>query len=94
MAEKFSNSEIVRRLADLPGWQFNKSEIVRLFEFENFKKSIHFVNRIALSAEKMNYHPDILIRYDKVRVSLSTISENGVTQKDFDLAFEINGLFE
>ncbi|MFH0954909.1 MAG: 4a-hydroxytetrahydrobiopterin dehydratase [Candidatus Micrarchaeota archaeon] len=93
MAEKFSNEEIVRRLADLPGWQFNKSEIVRLFEFENFKKSVQFVNRIGLSAEKMNHHPDILIQYDKVRVSLSTHPEGGITQKDFDLAFEINGLF-
>ncbi len=54
--------------------------------------AIGFVNRIAQAAEKAGHHPDITINYNVVSIALSTHSEGGVTEKDFELAKEIDGL--
>ena len=53
---------------------------------------IGFVNRIAEAAEKAGHHPDIAVNYNLVTLSLSTHSEGGVTERDFQLAKEIDGL--
>lgn len=94
MTEKLSSEEVLRRLRDLPGWQLNNGELVRQFEFETFKKAIHFVDRVAMTAEHQKHHPDLLIQFNKVRVSVSTHSADGITQNDFDLAIAIDDLAE
>jgi 4a-hydroxytetrahydrobiopterin dehydratase len=53
---------------------------------------MRFVNRVARVAEAANHHPDIAINYDKVKLSLTTHDEGGLTMKDFKLARKINGL--
>ena len=58
--------------------------------FESFPAAISFVNRVADLAEKADHHPDIDIRYDRVRLRLSTHSEGGLTRRDFDLAAQID----
>jgi len=58
-------------------------QILRTFKFEGFLKSIDFVNRIARRAQKINYHPDIDIRFNKVTLKLTTYDEGGLTEKDF-----------
>lgn len=50
------------------------------------------MNKIVPIAEKMNHHPDIEINYNKVKVTLSTHDEGGVTEKDFDLARKIESI--
>ncbi len=60
--------------------------------FEDFVRSMRFVNRVASRAESMNHHPDISIRYNKVRLALTTHDEGGLTTKDFELARKINRL--
>lgn len=94
MSDAFSRTEITKRLHDLVGWQFDGKQIAREFKLEDFKQAVRFVNRIALTAEQLNHHPDILIQYNKVTVSVFTHSANGITQKDLDLAFKINGLVD
>lgn len=74
----------------IPCWVLLKGKIRRQFEFADFPSAIRFVNRVARLAEKADHHPDIDIRYKKVRLTLSTHSAGGLTQKDFALARQVN----
>src|SRR2546422_7892 len=58
----------------------------RQFEFKGFPDAVAFVNRVAGAADAADHHPDIDIRYNKVRLTLSTHSEGGITAKDLELA--------
>jgi len=84
-----TESEIVSRLAKVPGWQRRGSEITRTFAFADFKGSLAFVNRVAGLAEAMDHHPDIDIRYSKVTLTLTTHDASGLTARDFALAEQI-----
>ena len=64
--------------------------ISKLFIFEDFMQGIRFLNRVAKLAETMNHHPDIDIRYNKIKLSLTTHDEGGLTTRDFKLARSID----
>jgi 4a-hydroxytetrahydrobiopterin dehydratase len=81
--------EIKARLSGMSGWKLNDDEIEKKFQFADFKEAMAFVNRVAGAAESMDHHPDIEIKYNKVDLTLSTHSEGGVTDKDFQLAERI-----
>jgi 4a-hydroxytetrahydrobiopterin dehydratase len=83
-------AEINQEMSSLEGWSLEGSSISKSFEFTNFKESLDFVNKVGEIAEKAQHHPDILINYNQVRLSLSTHSEGGLTRKDFSLAKEID----
>jgi len=85
-----SLGEINQELSTLNGWSLEGSSISKNFTFSNFKESIDFVNNVGEIAEKNEHHPDIIINYNQVRLSLTTHSENGLTRKDFQLAKEID----
>ena len=87
-----SDTEVKDALADLPGWELSGSEIVKEYKFADFAAAMAFVNQVAEAAEAANHHPDIDIRWNKVRLALSTHSEGGLTQNDFALAAEIESL--
>jgi 4a-hydroxytetrahydrobiopterin dehydratase len=87
-----SDTEVKAALADLPGWELVGSDIVKEYKFADFVGSIAFVNQLADAAEAANHHPDIDIRWNKVRLALSTHSEGGLTEKDFSLAAEFESL--
>jgi len=86
-----SDEEIRAALADLPGWALGAGDITREYRLDSFAGAIAFVVRLSYAAEAANHHPDLDIRYSKVRVTLSTHSEGGVTAKDLDLARVIEG---
>jgi len=81
-----SESEISVHLASVPSWQIQKGELVRTFTFKDFRGSLAFVNKVGELAEKAGHHPDIDIRYNKVRLALVTHDAGGITDKDFELA--------
>ena len=83
-------SEIERRLAGMDGWKRDDDEIEKRYQFADFKQAMAFVNEVADAAEAADHHPDIKISYTKVKMSLSTHSEGGVTEKDFTLAAQID----
>ena len=56
-------------------------------------KGIEFVNRVARKAQKLDHHPDIDIRFDKVTLKLTTHDEGGITEKDFSLARQCDEVF-
>ncbi len=87
-----SSAEINERLKVLDGWEQKGNEITKQYKLRNFVESVGFVNKVAILAEKADHHPDILIEYKNVTLTLSTHSEGGLTEKDFNLARDIEGL--
>jgi len=83
---RLSPEEARSRVARLPGWQIEAGLIAKTFQFKDFVASLHFVNRLGEAAEAAGHHPDIDIRYNRVRLSLTTHDAGGLTEKDFDLA--------
>ncbi len=80
------------RLTALPDWQVENGELVRTFAFKDFPAALGFVNRVGERAEKAGHHPDIDIRYNRVRLALVTHDAGGLTEKDFALAGEASEL--
>jgi 4a-hydroxytetrahydrobiopterin dehydratase len=80
------------RLAEHPGWERSGDAIAKTFERGDFVGSVRFVDSIVGPAEGMNHHPDLEISWDKVRVSIATHSEGGITAADFELASRIDAL--
>ena len=78
--------QIKLSLQAVPHWSKSGQTIRRKYKFEDFIKAMDFVNQIAIKAQKMNHHPDIDIRFNKVTLKLTTQDENGLTKKDFSLA--------
>jgi len=87
-----NEDKILSQLEQLKGWSRDGKEIRRLIEFADFVRAMAFVNSVALLAEKFNHHPDIDIRWNKVRLALSTHSAGGLTELDFKLAKAIDEL--
>lgn len=87
-----SQEEIQERIAG-SDWSRDEDAIVRERKLENFAAAIAFVNGVAELAERANHHPDILIHgWNHVRLTLSTHSQGGLTDADFELAGEIDRL--
>ena len=81
-----ADAEIAQCLKAAPEWQRKGDEISRTYTFSGFTDAIAFVNQMAAHAESVNHHPDILVQYNKVTLTLSTHDAGGITQKDFDFA--------
>jgi 4a-hydroxytetrahydrobiopterin dehydratase len=89
--ERLDDDVVATRVSALAGWERDGDTIVKTFELPTFPDAIGFVTRVAERAEAANHHPDLDIRYRKVRVALSTHDAGGLTDMDFDLATEIEG---
>lgn len=72
--------------SQLPGWSRRGAVIRRTFEFIDFVAALRFVNAVGRAAEAAQHHPDIDIRWNRVRLALTTHDAGGLTQKDLDLA--------
>lgn len=94
MADLLKPQDIKTWLKKLPEWEHEKKHIERTFEFDEFSQAIDFVNSVAEIAEEEEHHPDMDIRYNKVRVELSTHREGGLTDRDFEVAEKIDNLAE
>lgn len=94
MATLIAQTEIKTLMKRIPEWDTNKKAIERTFEFDDFMEAVDFVNAVAEIADEEEHHPDIDIRWNKVRLSLSTHSEGGLTDLDFQVAEKIDTLAE
>jgi len=90
MATKLTEAETAKKLTGLPGWQRRGDEITRQYEFSSFTAAMTFVNHAADLAEAMDHHPDILVQFNKVTLTLSTHSAGGLTDLDFELAKKVD----
>ena len=89
---KMSAEQISAGLESHSEWIELNNQIQRTFEFDDFVGSMKFVNAVAEYAEEVQHHPDVLIRYNKVTLTVSTHDANGITYKDFELAVKSDGL--
>ena len=89
---KLSDSEVSERLEGLNGWSAEGGRISKTFAFSTYKDGVVFASAVAFAADKLNHHPDILIGYAKVTVSVNTHDVGGLSPYDFELARRIDAL--
>ncbi len=88
-----NHQQIISELSKLPEWSYLDNSIVKEFRFKDFAEALAFVNKAGSFAEEMNHHPDIFIHsWNKVKLTISTHSEGGVTNKDLQLAEKIESI--
>ena len=90
---KLTIEDLRNALKRLPDWELAKDReaITRKFQFVDFDAAFAFMTRCALTAAKMDHHPEWFNVYNKVDVTLATHDAGGVTQKDIDLAAAMDG---
>jgi 4a-hydroxytetrahydrobiopterin dehydratase len=81
-----TREQIMHGLRSAKGWAVKDDILSKTFSFASFKEAIDFVNQVAEKAERLDHHPDIDIRYDKVTISLSSHDVGAVTDRDLELA--------
>ncbi|MDQ1379397.1 MAG: 4a-hydroxytetrahydrobiopterin dehydratase [Actinomycetota bacterium] len=87
-----SEAEVGSALAALPGWTRKDAEIEKTFECASFADAIAFVVRIGFLAEAADHHPDLDVRWRKLRVALTTHDSGGLTADDVGLARQIEAV--
>lgn len=86
-----TSEEIQDRMSQLDDWKLEADKrISKSFKFKNFKEALAFTNKVGELAEEANHHPDIQLSYGRVVVQLETHEGDGLTEKDFNLAKEID----
>ncbi|HXS14171.1 MAG TPA: 4a-hydroxytetrahydrobiopterin dehydratase [Acidobacteriaceae bacterium] len=90
--QKLTDDQLQKALSTLPGWTLKDGELVQERTFKDFVAAMAFVNDVAQLAEAASHHPDIDIRYNRVRLALVTHDAGGITQNDATLAQKINNL--
>lgn len=88
-----SEEELASLLMELPEWALEDGKLVRSWTLPSFVQAIAFVNRAALLAELAEHHPDIDIRYNKVKLSLVSHDAGGITARDAEMARRLNAGF-
>ena len=80
---------------EVPGWNVvNEHHLHKIYRFPDFKTALEFVNRAGAVAEEQGHHPDLLLAWGKVEVTIFTHKIDGLTESDFILAAKIDRLFE
>jgi len=74
------------------GWGNSKQKLEKTFKFKDFNDSIDFVNKVSKIAESQNHHPDIEIKYNKVKISITDHEKGGVSEKCHKLVKDIDGI--
>ena len=91
--QKLSDKQVKTRLAKMTGWVLNSTgEIQKTYALAGFPQSLMFVTAVGLLAEAAQHHPDIAIKWNKVTLALTTHDAGGLSEKDFSLAKQIDGL--
>lgn len=86
--DKMTDEQVQESMKSVPDWGTTGETIQRTFQFKDFIESMKFVNKVAEQAEADQHHPDMLIRWNKVTLTLSTHDAGGITDKDFALAIK------
>ncbi|GAC1362729.1 MAG: 4a-hydroxytetrahydrobiopterin dehydratase [Acidobacteriaceae bacterium] len=90
--ERISGHALTKALEDVPGWRVEEGSLTQTRTFKDFVEAMHFVNGAAGLAEAMGHHPDLDIRYNKVRIALTTHDAGGITELDLALAARLDSL--
>ena len=90
--ERLTDEQIAAQLDKMDDWEVDNDFITKEYEFEDFKTALEFVNEVGKLAEIAKHHPDIYLGFGYAQVALTTHDAEGLTQKDFDLAHQIDQL--
>jgi len=85
----YTGDQIAKKLEEIPGWYYEDGWIRRQYKTDGWPTTLLLVNQIAFLAEAAWHHPDLSVTWARVTVKLMTHSENGITDKDFELARKI-----
>jgi 4a-hydroxytetrahydrobiopterin dehydratase len=88
--QKLSEQEIYNLLRKYPEWAIENGMLVRFWTFNDFVEAIAFVNRVARLAEQAGHHPDIDIRYNRVKLALVSHDAGGITARDAQMAGKLS----
>lgn len=94
MAALITQTHLKEMMKRVPEWETDGTSIERTFEFDDFAAAIDFVDTVAEIAADEEHHPDIDVRWNKVRLVLSTHAEGGLTELDFRVAEKLDLLEE
>jgi 4a-hydroxytetrahydrobiopterin dehydratase len=85
----YSEEEVRSKLQELPGWYLEDGWIRRQYKTDGWPTTLMLVNQIGYLSEAAYHHPDLTVTWGKVGVKLKTHSENGITDRDIELARRI-----
>jgi len=91
MAVKLTGHQIEVVLSTLDGWKQEGGQILKEYQFSDFIAASMFVTGVNLEAEKANHHPELLHRYQKVKIQLSTHDVGGISELDLRMAKKLDG---
>ncbi len=91
---KLTDAAIQIALTDLPGWQREGDAIRRTITLPSFSSALVFAGAVGHLANRADHHPDILIQYKNVTLTLTSHDAGGLTERDFALAKAIDGLVD
>ena len=89
MGKILTSEEVAQGLEGLESWEIVERELIKVFRFGDYLEGIEFAGRCGKIAEEMNHHPDLLVQWRKVTVSISTHSAGGLTALDFEFANKV-----
>ena len=87
---KLTKKDLKAGLAELPGWRLQGAAIERTYTFANFRVALAFVGFVGEVAEELGHHPDVDVRYNRVRLAVTTHDAGGLTAKDLELARRVD----
>ncbi|MAT80756.1 MAG: 4a-hydroxytetrahydrobiopterin dehydratase [Phycisphaerae bacterium] len=90
--DKLETDAIESHMESLTDWTLSGDNLQRTISFDDFRSAMAFVNKVADAAEAAAHHPDIMIRYGKVTLTLTTHDAGGLTENDFDMARKIDAI--
>ncbi len=88
----YSDGEIESEVAELDGWSYDGDRIRKTYSFDSYMEGVDFVEEVAEKAEDANHHPDLHVGYEEVEVTLKSHDVDGITDRDWSLAEEIDEL--
>jgi 4a-hydroxytetrahydrobiopterin dehydratase len=90
---RLSPDAVAAGLAALPLWSGGVDGIERTLELPTFRAAVEAINAVADVAEQLDHHPDINLRWTRVRIAVVTHSAGGLTELDLELARRVDALF-
>ncbi|HEX9198287.1 MAG TPA: 4a-hydroxytetrahydrobiopterin dehydratase [Acidobacteriaceae bacterium] len=91
--QKLSKEDLNALLVQLPEWAVEEGKLVRFWTFPDFVRALDFVNRVGKLAEEAGHHPDIDIRYNRVKLALVSHDAGGITARDAEMARKLSAGF-
>lgn len=91
-ADRLAPAQIDDLLAALPGWGREGDGIAKVFRFQDYHRTMAFVNAVAWIAHREDHHPDLTVSYGSCRVYFSTHDTGGLSENDFICAAKVEAL--